>query len=49
LERFLKRMIEIGFHGFTLHAPPQKVSPKEFAEWSRILGEPSCAPQFASK
>jgi hypothetical protein len=42
-------MIEMGLHGLALNVPSQKVGPKEFAEWRRILGEASCAPQFASK
>src|SRR6516165_6564753 len=49
LQRFLKRTIEIGLDNLALHAPPEKVGPKEFAEWRRILGEASRASQFASE
>jgi hypothetical protein len=42
-------MIEIGLYRLALQAAPEKIGPKEFAEWRRVLGEAPRASQFASE
>src|SRR5262249_12522884 len=46
LKGFIHRFIEIAFNGLALHAPPQKVGPKEFAKWRGILGKTTRPSQF---
>ena len=44
---FLEGVLEVGVNGLALDPPTQKIRPQEFAEWRRILGETTCASEFA--
>src|ERR1700685_2355481 len=48
-QRFLDRLVEIGFHALARHFSAQEIRPQEFAERCRVLGETAGAPQIAGE